>query len=828
MHYVGIDLGTTNSAICSYDGEAIKLYKSPDQADVTPSAIFFDKRGNKHVGGRAYENIARDPESSATAFKRLMGTSTPIKISALNKSLTPEECSAEILKTLFAYLPEEIRNNPETGTVITVPAAFNQMQKDATMSAAELAGLGQVALMQEPVAAVMSVMRHRKGDGIFIVYDLGGGTLDVAIAQNQSGHVSLLAHGGAAMKGGRDIDRLILDGVILPWLQKNFKLPENLYADPKLQRVMRIALRAAETAKIELSQKDSAVISAPESDLYATDVEGKELYIDIPLDRAALNSLIDGVIEESVQVVKETLEKAALTSNDIDRVVFVGGPTHYKPLRDKVSQMLSIAASTDVNPMTAVAEGAAIFAESIDWTSQSRGRKNSRGSISTQGSLNIVLNYIARTPASKAKIVVSISGAALQGVEFQVDSLDTGWSSGKMPLQDGASIEVSLSKPGENLFKIFVFDANGGPIDLPTNRIVITRTAATVDAIPASSSIGIEALNKLGGLPTLVYLIKEGEPLPKRGVISFKAVESLRAGSDKALCFPIREGENEDDIRQNELIGRFEIKGTDFDDGVIPAGADLNCEYDVLDSGCIRLKVSVPYISASFTSRNLYSWRMVSIDYTDASKRITDEMNELRGRIQSVAQKVSSPTLNQAFDKLDQASSFLEKSSDPETTKSAMNSVQEARKLLADVREKNRKPIRQMDLEKCIAQFERLRELARPTEASAFDSLVITARRAIDLPPPQFETTLGQLWGKIFGIFIRQDWWIVDRFKWLADSPHFFPDQSQHAELVNHGKAALQADDLEKLRQVVGLMENLRIDASSEEEMLNATNIVKA
>jgi len=176
MKYVGIDLGTTNSAICSYDGEETKLYKSPEQHDVTPSAIFIDKRGNKYVGSRAYNNAARNPNSAATLFKRFMGTSTVIKLSAVDLEMTPEECSIEILKTLFGYLPEEIRNDQSTGIVITVPAAFNQMQKDATMSAAHEAGLGSVALMQEPVAAVMSVMRSRKSDGIFLVYDLGGGT----------------------------------------------------------------------------------------------------------------------------------------------------------------------------------------------------------------------------------------------------------------------------------------------------------------------------------------------------------------------------------------------------------------------------------------------------------------------------------------------------------------------------------------------------------------------------------------------------------------------------------------------------------------------------
>ena len=164
-NYVGIDLGTSNSAICSFDGREVHLYKSPEQHDVTPSAIFIDKRGNKYVGLRAYNNAARNPDNAAVLFKRLMGTSTPIKLPAIDVTLTPEECSAEILRVLFGYLPEEMRNSTDTGTVITVPAAFNQMQKDATMSAADLAGIGKVALMQEPVAAVMSVMRHGRRTG---------------------------------------------------------------------------------------------------------------------------------------------------------------------------------------------------------------------------------------------------------------------------------------------------------------------------------------------------------------------------------------------------------------------------------------------------------------------------------------------------------------------------------------------------------------------------------------------------------------------------------------------------------------------------------------
>lgn len=266
MNYVGIDLGTTNSAIASFDGESVSLYKSPEQHDVTPSAIFLDRRGNKFVGTRAYNNAARNPDNAAVLFKRMMGTSTPIKLKALDKTMTPEECSAEILRTLFGYLPESMRNGGDTGTVITVPAAFNQMQKDATLTAAEGAGIGRVALMQEPVAAVMSIMRQRNRDGTFLVFDLGGGTLDIAIAQSMKGRVSLLAHGGVEMCGGRDIDRALMDEVVKPWLVDSFDIGDDFATNPMFNTLVRMATWAAEKAKIELSHAEDTVIALSETE----------------------------------------------------------------------------------------------------------------------------------------------------------------------------------------------------------------------------------------------------------------------------------------------------------------------------------------------------------------------------------------------------------------------------------------------------------------------------------------------------------------------------------------------------------------------------------
>ena len=372
---VGIDLGLINSAICSFDGESLRVYKSPEQHDVTPSVIFVDKRGNRYVGARAYDRALGSPDNAAALFKRFMGTSTLINIPAVNLTLAPEECSAEVLRVLFGYLPEEIRNDPEMGTVITVPAAFNQMQKDATKTAAEMAGIGKVALMQEPVAAVVSVMHQlhqNKRDGVFLVYDLSEDMLDITIVENVFGRVSLRAHSGIAMNGSQDFDRLLFDNVVKPWLFAHFDLPEDLACNPKFKQLNRVALWPTEKAKIELSSKEEAVVSSAENEISTSDQAGQEIYLDVPLQRGVLDELIAKHLDDSIAAAWETMEKAGLSAHDIERIVFVGSSTHYKPLRDKVAFELGIVASTEVNPITAVAEGAAVFAKSIDWNSESR------------------------------------------------------------------------------------------------------------------------------------------------------------------------------------------------------------------------------------------------------------------------------------------------------------------------------------------------------------------------------------------------------------------------------------------------------------------------
>ena len=801
-NYVGIDLGTTNSVISTYDGTNPRIWKSGEGNDVTPSAIWIMRRGSTMVGQRAYYQVVQSPDNCATEFKRKMGTSTPIELSGANRTLTPEECSAEILKTLFGYLPEEIRNSPDTGTVVTVPAAFNQMKKNATSQAAEMAEIGNVKLMQEPVAAVMSYMRVRKTDGRFLVYDLGGGTFDAAIAESTGGRVALLAHGGIEFCGGRDFDRLLRDNIVLPYLHERYNLPDDLSVDPAFRKLRRVAERGCENAKIRLSSEVEYPINVGDIDEEEPllDLNGAEIYEDIPLHRDTFDKLIAEKINDTINRARETMEECGVNAQDLDCIVWVGGPTSYKPLRDKVIAELGIEGDLyAVDPMTAVAEGASIFAESIDWRSEKRERKSNRGQISA-AELPFRFNYIARTSADTSKIAVQVDGNVPGGSEFEVVSLDGAWISGRYPLKHATTVDAPLPNHGDNKFEVTVYDTAGEP--LKQEEIIITKTAAILDAIPASHTIVLEVLDRLGGQPKPLPLIQKGEPLPKKGSIKQQLIagQTVIAGSSDSLKFILWEGDIEHPINKNRFIGCLEVTGGDFDDGIISEGSDLICNYEILDSDEIILEVEAPEIAGIY-KENFFSRKEGEPDYSSDASLIANEATQVRNRVDEIENKIDDPRLEDARRKLELPSSLNSEESDTEKVQEASEAVLDANNLINRVKKDNLKVIRQMDLDDTLTFFDTyIRQHTRPSEATEYENLVATAQRSINNNDSDevFESLLGQLRGRNFEILWRQPWFVIEQFKHLESTPSDFLDRHRFEELARSGRQLIEREALDR------------------------------
>ena len=805
-HYIGIDLGTTNSAICTFDGTETRVWKSPEQSDVTPSAIYIDKRGHRFFGRRALEMAASAEQNSATLFKRFMGTNQVFELKDSGITLTPVECSAELLKAMFSYLPEEIREDPETAAVITVPAAFNQMKKDATLEAAGKAGIANVALMQEPVAAVMSVLRKDPGEKLFLVYDLGGGTFDVSVARHISGHVSLLAQGGREMCGGRDEDRWIYRNRILPWLSEHFSLPADPEEQEKYRSMKRAALFAAEQAKIELASAEETTVWLDERALHTEDENGEEMYLDVSLTREDLVPIIHQMADTTAEITRETMRKAGVAAEKIDEIVFIGGPTMYEPFRRAVCERLGISRGVAVNPMTAVAEGASIYAESIDWESAAHGRRERFEELSENEQIRIRCE--ARTSSPRGKI--AILSADHERRIAQVTAADGSFDSGPVNVVGQAVVSVPLDSPGIHSFRLTVRDADGQEC-LEPQMIEITRTLASLQQVPASHSVAVKALDRPGGTPVPVYLVEENEPLPKSGSLTFRAADRLVGGSSGALVFSLWEGEIPDPVDDNRYIGTFRIPGTAFQDGTVEVGAEVICDYEMNESGTLRLGVSIPDVGLRMKDRNFYSRYEGQRDYTDVSG-LVKEINELLERTAQMKRHIADAQIGEVRDRLLGYRSTLAATTDPEEIAEVENGLLDCYRAVSDLHQRYRNVMQSRDLDQAVSEFEEYAGHATDDEKASFENLTEAARFSIDMGSPDFENQLQEMKRRTSEIRWKDDGFIRRVFASYTLFPGAFSDRAAYDRLRAEGLTCLENGDIDGVRQVLLRLMEIRVE----------------
>ncbi|MBQ9019136.1 MAG: molecular chaperone DnaK [Bacilli bacterium] len=343
---IGIDLGTTNSCAAVLEAGAPKIIPNPEGGRTTPSVVSF-KKGEKIVGDAAKRQALTNP-NTVISIKRKMGTKDKVELEG--KKYTPEEISAMILSYIKdyaeAYLGEKVDK-----AVITVPAYFNDAQRQATKNAGKIAGLEVERIINEPTAAALSYGLEKEEGQTILVYDLGGGTFDVSILELGDGVFEVKSTAGNNKLGGDDFDNRIIDYIV-----KEFK-KENGVDLSKDKMAMQRLKEEAEKAKKNLSGMVSTQISAP---FIAKGDDGEPLHLDMELTRAKFEDLISDLVESTIEPVKKAIKDAKIKKSDIDKVILVGGSTRVPLVYETVTKELGKEPSREVNPDEAVAMGAAI------------------------------------------------------------------------------------------------------------------------------------------------------------------------------------------------------------------------------------------------------------------------------------------------------------------------------------------------------------------------------------------------------------------------------------------------------------------------------------
>ena len=353
---IGIDLGTTNSCVSVVENEAPVIIPGTSGSMTTPSIVAFTKKGERLVGESARRQAGTNPERTISSVKRHMGTEWSVRIDGTEYKA--QTISAMVLMQLKKDA-EDFLGEPVTEAVITVPAYFNNIQRQATKDAGRIAGLNVKRIINEPTSAALSYGLNHGEPQKVMVYDLGGGTFDVSVIEIGEGVIEVLATAGDNHLGGDDFDERITQ-----WLLRRFKDEHKVDLSRDFAAMQRIR-DAAEQAKKELSISDSSHIMLP----YLAEHRGEQLHMDLTLTRAQFEDLIRDLIDRTAEPVRNALNDAGIAPSELGRVLLVGGSTRIPAVQEKVRMLTGKEPSKNINPDECVAKGAAILGHTLEGNS---------------------------------------------------------------------------------------------------------------------------------------------------------------------------------------------------------------------------------------------------------------------------------------------------------------------------------------------------------------------------------------------------------------------------------------------------------------------------
>jgi len=588
----GIDLGTTNSAIAVIAGTGTEVVKNNVDADVTPSAVYINRTGNLWVGQNAKSKLAdeRAEDDVFIEFKRRMGTGFEYSFRASGRHMKPEDLSAEVLKSLRSDVAQK-KGEQITAAVLTVPAAFELHQCDATKHAAELAGFRTTQLLQEPVAAALAY-GYQKIDAkaYWLVFDFGGGTFDAALIRSEEGSMVVANHGGDNFLGGSDIDWAIVEQVLLPRIRQEFGIKDFKRGTASYKHDLIRLKAAAETAKIELSRKESTFLEAT-----LRRVSNDTVTFETEITRNDVIRAAEPAVLKAVNIATRVLSEKGLSASAVEKLIFVGGPTLAPYFRDMVKERMRIPCDLGMDPLTVVARGAAIFAS----TQRLISKEARPAAASGQYSIELIYKPVGSDPEPLVGgRTTAPAGAALAGCTLEVVNQQSKWRSGKITLKDNGAFQLTVraEKGVQNHFRIELRDTKGEVCATQPAEFVYTM-GVVVEEQPIINNLGVAmADNKVG-----IHFTK-GQGLPAKHTRTYRTSLGLRRGeTGSVIKIPIVEG-NRELADRNVLIGTVDIT-PDKIDRDLPAGSEVEVALHMDTSRLLTVVAYVPLLDEEFPTK---------------------------------------------------------------------------------------------------------------------------------------------------------------------------------------------------------------------------------